>query len=46
MGGIIIKEVYETPCTEVLRVNYEGIICSSELNTPSGYPSGGDPFIM
>lgn len=38
------KEFYEPPMVEVLEVKQEGIICASGLDSPNGYPNGGNPF--
>ena len=38
------KVVYEAPSTMVIEVKIEGVVCQSELNDPTDYLNGGDPF--
>ncbi len=35
---------YESPTTEVVQVQTEGVICESTVNPPSPFTPGGDPL--
>ena len=38
------KEKYMTPEVAVFEIKPEGLVCTSGMNNPSGYPGSPDPF--